>query len=132
MDYSSTSRPPFFRAFCILTFIGSSAGFLVYFFASLFFEKTSELIINYSNWNSVDAISPLYFTTLMALMAISLTAAIRMWKLHKDGFYLYIFAQLAIMFLPVIWINRAAFSDTNAIFTGIFFIGYGINFKHLK
>ncbi len=132
MENSVKTRPPFFSALCILTFIGSSLGFFVYFFAALFFEKTSELIIKYSNWSSVEAISPLYFTTLMALMAISLTGAIRMWKWHRDGFYLYIFAQLAIMFLPVIWIDREAFSDTNAIFTGIFFIGYGLNYKYFK
>ncbi|MEZ5103210.1 MAG: hypothetical protein R2757_01825 [Draconibacterium sp.] len=131
--YSKTrKRPSLLRAFCILTFVGSTLGFIGYFFAALFFEKTSEIIIEYSNWNNVDEISPLYFTTLMALMALSLTAAIRIWKLHRDGYYLYILSQLTIMFLPVFWINRTAFSDTNAIFTVIFFIGYGIHFKLLK
>jgi len=125
-------RPPLLRAFCTLTFVGSTLGFIAYFFAALFFEKASEFIIEYSNWNNIDEISPIYFTTLMALMALSLTAVIRIWKLHRDGYYLYILSQLIIMFLPVFWINRAAFSDTNAIFTAIFFIGYGIHFKLLK
>ena len=125
-------RPTSLSAFCILTFMGSTTGFIGYFIAALFFEKTSEIIIKYSNWSSVDAISPLYFTVLMALMAISLMGAIRMWKFHRDGFFLYIFSQLGILSLPAIWINWEAFSATNAIFTGVFFIGYGMNFKHLN
>lgn len=117
-------RPPFLSALCLLTFIGSSIGFIGYFLAALFFEKTSELIVKYSSWHSTETISPLYFTLLMALFAISLSGAIRMWKLHRDGFFLYVFAQLAILFVPVMWIDWQAFSTTNAIFTAIFISGY--------
>lgn len=126
------NRPVSLTAFCVLTFIGSSAGFMLYFLAAVFFDKTSEIIIEYSNWSSVEAISPVFFTALMALMAISLTGAIRMWKFHRDGFFLYVFAQLGILFLPVIWVDWKSFSDTNAIFTGIFFIGYALNYKRFK
>ncbi|SHJ14852.1 hypothetical protein SAMN05444280_1126 [Tangfeifania diversioriginum] len=125
-------RPQLLSALCILTFIGSSVGFIGYFLASLFFEQVGELIIKYSSWHSVEAISPVYFTLLMALFALSLTGAIRMWKLHRDGFFLYIFAQLLILFLPFLWINPQAFSETNAIFTTVFIVGYSINLKYLK
>ncbi|MBW6534799.1 MAG: hypothetical protein K0B11_07305 [Mariniphaga sp.] len=122
-------RPPFSSALCLLTFIGSSIGFVGYFLAALFFEKTSELIIKYSSWHSTETISPLYFTLLMALFAFSLTGAIRIWKLHRDGFYLYVFAQLSILFIPVVWIGWQALSATNAIFTTVFLVGYGLNWK---
>ena len=125
-------RPPFLSALCLLTFIGSSIGFTGYFLAALFFEKTSELILKYSSWHSTETISPLYFTLLMALFAISLTGAIRMWKLHRDGFYLYVFAQLSILIVPVVWIDWQALSATNAIFTTVFMLGYGFHFKVLK
>ena len=127
-----SSRPPLLSAVCILTFTGSGIAFIGYFIASLFFEKASEIIIEYSSLNSTDAISPLYFTTLMAFFAISLTGAIRMWKLHRDGFFIYTFSQLAILFLPCIWLGHHAFSVTNAIFTGVFIISYGLNWKFLK
>jgi len=84
----STQRPPFLSALCLLTFIGSSIGFIGYFLVALFFEKSSELIVKYSSWHSTEVILPLYFTLLMALFAFSLTGAIRMWKLHRDGFFL--------------------------------------------
>lgn len=126
------SRPQLLSALCILTFIGSTIGFIGYFLASLFFEQVSEFIIEYSSWHSGEAVSPLYFTLLMALFAISLTGAIRMWKLHRDGFFLYVFAQLVLLFLPVLWINPQAFSETNAIFTAIFIAGYSISFRYFK
>jgi hypothetical protein len=115
-----------------MTFIGSSTSFIAYFLASVFFEKTSELIVKYSNWFSTDAISPLYFTLLMALSAVSLTGAIRMWKLHRDGFYIYTITQLVILFIPVIWLGWNAFSATGAIFTAVFVVGYALNWKLLR
>ncbi|MDX9907976.1 MAG: hypothetical protein GX792_09755 [Bacteroidales bacterium] len=126
----TTQRTSFLSALCVLTFIGSSIGFAGYFLASLFFEKTTELIIKYSSWSSVETLSPAYFTLLMALFALSLTGAIRMWKLHADGLYLYIFAQLTILFIPVIWNDWQAFSQTNAIFTLIFITGYWLSRKN--
>lgn len=130
-DYTKT-RSPFLSALCILTFIGSTIGFIGYFLASLFFETTSELIIKYSSWHSVDAISPFYFTFLMAMFALSLTGAIRIWKFHWDGFYIYFISQLIILFLPTIWIDWQTFSVTNAIVSSIFILGYGINRKQLE
>jgi hypothetical protein len=132
MNEIKTNRTAFLEALCILTFIGSGVSFLMYFLASLFFEKVSQIIIKYSNWHSVDAISPFYFTLFMALSAISLVGAIRMWKLHRDGFFVYTAAQIVLVFLPVIWIGWNSFSDSGAIFSLIFVLGYGLNWKNLN
>ena len=128
---NTTKRPDFLSALCVLTFTGSSIAFVGYFLVSVFFEQSAEIIIKYSSWSSVDRISPLFFTALMTLYAFSLTGAIRMWKQHRDGFFLYSFAQLVILFLPVIWINSQAFSITNTVFTGIFILGYAMHWKWL-
>ncbi len=132
MNENKTTRTSFLSALCILTFIGSTASFIIYFLAALFFEKASDFIIKYSNWHSVDAISPFYFTLFMALSALSLIGAIRMWKLHKDGFIIYFFAQIILLFLPVIWIGWNSFSVTGTIFTAVFMAGYAINWKLLR
>ena len=132
MNYLSEKRPPFLSALCILTFAGSGIAFPGYFFASVFFEELSSVIIKYSSWNTTTQISSFYFTILMVLYAVSLTGAIRIWKLHRDGFIIYTISQLAILFLPVIWINWNALSVTNAIFTAIFILGYALNLKYLK
>jgi len=129
---NKTKRPDFLSALCILTFTGSSLALIGYFLASVFFERSAEMIIKYSSWSSVDQISPLFFTALMVLYAFSLTGAIRIWKQHRDGFYLYSIAQIVILFLPVIWVNSQAFSVTNAIFTLFFIIGYAWHLMWLK
>lgn len=126
------NRPALLSALCILTFIGSGVAFLGYFAASLFFDQTKEIIVEYSSMHSAEGLSPLYFTALMALYALSLTGAIRMWKLHRDGLYLYVPVQLIILFLPSVWMGWETFSASNAIFTTVFIIGYSINIRHLK
>ncbi|MCG6189434.1 hypothetical protein [Maribellus maritimus] len=128
---NNTKRPDFLSALCILSFIGSGFAFLGYFISSLFFEQVSELIIKYSSWHSTETISPLYFTTLMALYAISLAGAIRIWKFHRDGVLIYSAAQILILLLPVFWVNRQAFSVTNLIFTVVFILGYVLNWRKL-
>lgn len=132
MIETGTTRPNLLRALCILTFIGSTAGFIVYFLASLFFDKAAGLIIEYSNWHTVDSISPFYFTLFMAFSAVSLVGAIRMWKRHRDGFFIYSISQLLMFFLPAIWISWNSVSVTGAIFTIIFIVGYALNLKWLK
>ncbi len=132
MNEKINNRPEFLSALCILTFIGSSITFIGYFLASLFFERASEWIVKYSSWSTTESISPLYFTVLMAVSALSLTGAIRIWKLHRDGFFLYSVAQILLLLLPVVWINTDAFSSVNLIFALLFIVGYGLNWKKLK
>jgi len=125
-------RPTLLITLCVMTFIGSGVAFLGYFIASLFFEQATELIIQYSSWHTTENISPLYFTILMALNSFSLVGAIRIWKLHRNGLFIYLFAQLGILFFPSIWVGWEAFSYTNLIFTLIFISGYFYHFKILK
>jgi len=132
MNETQTSRSNLLTALCILTFIGSGTSFIGFFLASVFFEKTSQLIIKYSNMHTIEAISPLYLTLFMVLSAISLVGAIRMWKLHRDGFFLFTVSQLVILFLPVIWLGWNSFSVTGTIFTGVFFVRYAMSWKGLR
>ena len=132
MIESDRKRPPFLSALSILSFIGSGLGFVGYFLVSVFYERAAEIIVKYSYYHSVEQISAFYFTVLMALFALSLAGAIRMWKLHRDGFFLYTLSQLTILFLPVIWMDWQALSATNAIFTAIFVGGYALNLKYMR
>jgi hypothetical protein len=125
-------RPALLSALCILTFLGSTIGFIGYFIASLFFDEISEIIIRYSSWHTTSDISAVYFLILMVFYSISLMGAIRMWKLHRNGYFLYVPAQLVILLLPVIWINLQALSVTNTFFTIVFIAGYTLNMKFLK
>jgi len=125
-------RPDFLSALCILTFIGSSFTFAIYLLASLFFKRASEIIVEYSAWHSTNDITPLYFTILMVLSALSLTGAIRMWKLYRDGFFIYTVAQILLIIIPIFWVNSQTLSTVNLIFTFIFIGGYALNFLRNK
>jgi len=125
-------RPALLSALCTLTFIGSTIGFLGYFLAALLFDEISELIIRFSSWHTTQNISPLYFLLLMVFYSFSLIGAIRMWKLHRNGYFIYVPAQLAILILPVIWLDWYALSVTNTLFTLVFIAGYTYNLKYLK
>ena len=132
MSYEMENRPPFLSALCILTFVGSTIGFVAYFFAAILFEQTAELIIKFSSWHSVEVISPIYFIFLCLLYGISFSGAVLIWKFHQIGIFLYAASQVIILFLPVVWISWQAFSVTNLIFTAVFIGAYFWNRKHLK
>jgi hypothetical protein len=125
-------RPAMLSALCILTFIGSIIGFIGYFLAALLFDYISEIIIRYSSWHTAKNISPFYFLLLMVFYSLSLIGAIRMWKLHRDGYFIYVPAQLFILILPAIWIDWQALSVTNTIFNIVFIAGYTLNLKYMK
>jgi hypothetical protein len=55
-----------------------------------------------------------------------------MWQQHRDGYFMYRLAQLVIVFQPVIWVNGAALSVTNLIFTIVFMAGYAWHWKWLS
>lgn len=131
-DNTKNKRPDLLAALCILSFIGSGAGFIVYFLASLFFKKASAFIIEYSSTHTTDAISPFYFVLFMVFSAVSLTGAIRMWKLYRDGLFMYIVSQMGMMILPVAWLGWNSFTVPGAIFTGVFIVGYATHWNLMK
>lgn len=129
---STIQRNDFLSALCILTFAGSSFKFVLYLLASLFFERASEIIIEYSAWHSTDAVNSLYFAILMSLSAFSIVGAVLMWKLRRSGFYVYTASQVLLSLLPVLWINNQASSIVNLIFTVVFICSYALNLRNLK
>lgn len=131
-ESTEKKRPDLLTALCLLTFAGSGSGFFVYFLAALFFEKASAFIIKYSSTHTTEAISPQYFILLMVFSAVSLAGAIRMWKLHRDGFLMYLPAQLGIIIVPVVWLGWNSFTVPGAIFTGVFVVGYALNRRWMK
>ncbi len=125
-------RPSLLSALCFLSFIGSGLAFIGYFLASLFFEETCDIITTYSSWYSTEQLSPLYFTFLMALYGRSVVSVIRIWKFHRDGYFLYMAVHTIILFFPAIWIGWSVFSATNSIFTVVFMGGFSLFYRHLK
>ena len=113
-------KPILFESACIFSIIGSSIGFISMFISTFFFRIVTEKITSVTNITATEKLSPVYFAMLMAAFTVSLTGAIKLYRLQWAGFYFYLAAQAMIMFLPVFWLGSNSFSTTNAIFTTIF------------
>ncbi len=125
-------RPRVLEALCMLSFLGSGGGMLLYLAAAIFYGKTQEIIVKYSSMHSTEQVPPVYFFIFSFLFAVSLFGVIQMWKMKKAGFFIYLAAQMAIFSFPLLWIGKEAFSAVALIFTTIFCLAYAIQFRNLK
>ncbi len=114
------NKPLFFESACIFSIVGSSIGLICMFISSFFFRFITEKITSVTNITATEKLSPIYFAVLGAAFCISLVGAIKLYRLHRSGLYLYLSAQVLILFIPVLWLGSQAFSTTNAIFTATF------------
>lgn len=121
-------KPLLYESACIFSIAGSSIGFIGMLISTVFFKTVTEKIVEFTNITAAERLSPLYFALLMAAFSISLTGAIKLYRMQRAGLYFYITAQTMILFLPVIWLGSNAFSVTNAIFT-VLFSGIYIYYK---
>lgn len=113
-------KPLLFEAACIFSIAGSSIGFVSMFIATFFFSAVTEKITLLTNSTATEKLSPIYFALLMAAFSVSLTGAIKLFRMQRIGIYFYLAAQATILFLPVFWLGSNALSVSNAIFTLIF------------
>ncbi|GAP70894.1 hypothetical protein BA6E_125334 [Bacteroidales bacterium 6E] len=130
MEHNPRPRP--LEALCLMSFIGSGAAALLYLAGAVFFEKASEIIIEYTSAHSTEQISARYFLTLAVLYILSLQGVIGMWKLQRRGFFVYTAAQLAILAVPLLRMGEDAFSAVSVIFTVLFIVAYATQFRSLK
>jgi len=125
-------KPLLFESACIFSIVGSSIGFVGMFISTFFFSFVSGKITSVTNITATEKLSPLYFALLMAAFTISLTGAIKLYRMQRAGLYFYLISQAMIMFLPVFWLGANSFSATNLIFTVLFAGVYLFNYKLLK
>lgn len=121
-------KPLLYESACIFSIAGSSIGFISMLITTVFFKTVIEKITEFTNITATEKLSPLYFALLMAAFSLSLTGAIKLYRMQRAGLYFYLIAQTIILFLPVIWLGSNAFSVTNAIFT-VLFSGIYIYYK---
>ncbi len=125
-------RPRVLEALCILSFIGSGGGMMLYLVAAIFYRKTEEFIVKFSSMHFTEQVPALYFLLFSVLFGISLFGVIWIWKLKKAGFYIYFTAQFVILIFPLLWIGKEAFSSVALIFTAIFIVAYATQYNKLK
>lgn len=71
-----------------------------------------------------------YIITAMVLILVGLYGVIKMWKLQKQGYYIYAGTQVAGIVVPLIF--GMAFSTFGAVLAVAFIALYGMNLKHMS
>jgi hypothetical protein len=151
------ARPTFLVILCILTFIGSSysiySGTKEYFTADVTARMVSEAgekasdqiadkpqpdfvknMLNALSSMSADMLRKSAIISLISAL-LTLTGAILMWTLRKNGFYLYVGGWLVSIIGTVVLFGGSligiAAGGLSAFVAIIFIILYGVNLKYL-
>ena len=132
-------KPAFLKVLCILTFIGVGFGALVCIIMPFISKSLYEMMTNAPGFDpdkQRDAMIALtaptwYYMVLLVLIIINLIGTIMMWRLNKNGFYIYLAAQVISNIFPILAIDMPI-SYFGIFITIAFIVMYGVNFKHLK
>ena len=145
-----SERPQFLKILCILSFVASGLLLLIYAIGTFSLRMNEEIIGTF--WNEVIKVQPvlenvdpiIFFHELgmicvysLILNVISLIGIIMMWRLNKNGFYIYVFAEITANFLSL----NLNTGEQNQPYSGLvlpilidlIFIGlYFMNLKHMN
>lgn len=149
---ATAQRPGFLTTLCILSFIGaglsiimSVVGFLGAQAAQSMVDGVgamgdamgatgnSEFDAAMAEVNNLMKYAYLLLGVGIVCAILSLVGAIMMWKLKKTGFYIYTFANVVAMILPIVLVGMAggAMAYVGPIVTIAFIVMYGMNLKYM-
>lgn len=148
-ETASAQRPTFLTTLCVLTFIGSGWAVLSNLFSIFMAEAVNQSMQaeQYSHMAGFLASSVEVMQTLalhareialigLVLGLLSILGAVLMFSLRRAGFYLYVAAQMLMLFVTPYF---AGFSSVvllgmffSCVITLLFIILYALNLKHLR
>jgi hypothetical protein len=143
----AAKRPTFLTVLCILSFIAAGLGIIAYIGAIALVGAVSAAAGAVSDAMSSEAGAAMeaasaamsagpsagliwayiivgFITTLVGLFGV-----IKMWKLQKVGFFIYVGCSVASMVMGMIY---GGFSVMGVLFPVLFIVLYGMNLKHMK
>lgn len=125
-------RPTFLTVLCILSFIGSGLGVLGGLLGILAVGAMGSMFADIPGMGAVIGASTAYLVIALILAGASLYGAIQMWKLKKQGFYIYTGAQVVSLIIPMVMLQGAGFNAVGFLFTALFVGLYAMNLKHMS
>ncbi|MBK6966583.1 MAG: hypothetical protein IPH20_22455 [Bacteroidales bacterium] len=131
-------RPPGLTILCVLTFIGSGASAISSLFVAAAYDLMPEAIKQSPIQDSgallemINSAGPLFFFITGILYLASLSGAILMFRLYKNGFHLYTTAQLAMLIVPLLMIEGFVLPVANLLLTGSFIMAYAVNIRIMR
>jgi hypothetical protein len=130
-EVAKAKRPGLVTVLCILTFIGSGLGTLVYLLLLIAAGSLGAMLADIPGVGSMIAGGGMaIFGASFVLSFASLFGAIKMWGMKKMGFFIYAIAQVLLLILPLFL--GVPFTIMPLVFTALFIVLYGINLKHMS
>lgn len=140
---AAPKRPTFLTVLCILSFIGAGVSIVLLLLATVLAGAATAgtTMVDTSNMSAegqaaMDAAQGaignvwLYLGLAIAMVVVSLVGVIKMWKLQKSGYYMYVGAAVAGIIVDIA--VGAGFTVGGLIFPVAFIVMYGLNLKHMK
>jgi len=130
-------RPTFLTVLCILSFIAAGLGIIGYITAITAMGVVSAGVSAMEDAGAAITqtagpsmgLTWAYVIVGFATTLVSLFGVIKMWKLKKIGFFLYVGASVVSMIMGIVY---SGFGVMGVIFPILFIVLYGLNLKHLK
>ena len=132
----SGQRPTFLTVLCILTFVGSPLtligdvmNYLAYANGGPMMEAALEMLAAMGI-----SINPIGYLIDAGLALGSLFGALQMWKLKKQGYFIYVGAcvgSLVVMFIFLGGLSMGGLAVVGIALAAVFPILYGLNLKHM-
>ncbi len=144
---TAPQRPVFLTVLCILSFIAAGFAIIGYVFAITAMGAVSAMASGMSNMAgeageagaalsaAMQSAGPsigltwAYVIVGFVTVLVGLFGVIKMWKLQKQGFFLYVGANVVSVIMTIVY---SGFSVMGLVFPVLFIVLYGLNLKHLK
>lgn len=131
---TTAKRPTFLTVLCILSFISAGLG-VIFLLLGTVLAGGAQMAANSAETAGAEVSSQmgnvwLYLGLAAAMIVVSLVGVIKMWKLQKSGFYLYVVAAVAGIIVDVA--VGSGLSVVGIVISLAFIVMYGLNLKHMK
>jgi hypothetical protein len=142
-NQGAAQRPAFLTVLCILSFISAGIAIILLLIATLFAGAVTAgssvvdtSVMTAEGQAAVETAQGqigniwLYLALGVTMVIVSLMGVIKMWKLKKNGFYMYTGAAIAGIIVEIA--VGTGFSPVATVFTVAFIVMYGLNLKHMN
>ena len=143
MDYNEQRRKSLVRSLrivLVLTFIGSGVSALSFLSTGIMLPLMQEMrdngMVDFSGvmaeaYDMFLAMPQSYYLVGAVLYALSLTGALMMWDLRKNGFHFYTIAQLLLIVSALVFVGRMGVQVGDVMLTVLFVAYYYIALRGL-
>lgn len=143
-NQAPATRPVFLTVLCILSFIAAGFAILGYVTVLTLMGAASTIASGSMEGISAEASSAMseamskvpsagltwaYLIVGFLTVIVSLFGVIKMWKLQKVGYFMYVGASVVSMIMGIVY---SGFGVMGVIFPILFIALYGMNLKHMK